>query len=123
MKRINLVLSLAILASAVVYSSLSLSAQQAREDESPNQWLFKNLQEIQSIKVGTTRKEVDKLFTLPGGVQAMNPVTLVYRKSPYIFVRVSYKTERDSQGRVHWSPKDRVDSISQPYLQHWTVMN
>lgn len=97
----------------------SLSSGQVRE-QTHNQWLFKSLQEIQKIGVGTTRKEVDKLFTLPGGVQPMNSLVLVYRKSPYIFVRINYETKRDAQGRVRWNANDRVLEISKPYLQHWT---
>jgi hypothetical protein len=121
MKKLLLVLSLMVLAFAFARSSFS--APQAHEDDASNQWLFKNLQKIQTIKVGTTRKEVDKLFTTPGGAQAKNPLMLVYRKSPYIFVRVNYETSHDAQGRVQWSPDDKVVSISEPYLQHWTYID
>lgn len=122
MKKTTLYFSLVLLALSA--AGPSLGAPPSREAEKHNQWLFQCLTEIQKINVGTTRKEVDKLFMPRGGLQAMNPVVLVYRKSPYIFVRVSFKSKRDAKGReMSRSATDKVASISRPYLEHWQIVD
>jgi hypothetical protein len=93
--------------------SLVLSPQMRQRMD----WMEKCLQEIETIKVGATRKDVAKVFTRDGGFQPLNPIKLVYRRFHYIKVDVKFKAGKDAAGRAILKSDDVLVSISKPYLE------
>lgn len=73
------------------------------------------IQEVESLKVGSTRAEVLKLFKPAGGCSPAE-ARLVYRRDAKIQLDVKFECARDGDGRVIKTAQDKVLSISRPYL-------
>lgn len=56
-----------------------------------SKWLESSLQEIETIKVGMTRRDLMKLFRAQGGIFTRTQQQFVYRKSPLIQVTVKFE--------------------------------
>jgi hypothetical protein len=80
--------------------------------------------ETSTIKVGMTRGDLMRVFTIEGGISTRSQRTYVYRRCPYIKVDVEFDVEhlRDSQGRIPLpqADEDVIRHISRPYLA-WTI--
>ena len=81
------------------------------------EWLAKSLREIQSIRVGMTRRELSKVFVTEGGLSNRTFRRYVYRGCPLIKVDVEFTPAgaAEDKGREH--PEDRIIKISRPYLE------
>lgn len=80
------------------------------------EWLADSLREIQSIKIGMTRRELLKVFVTEGGLYSRSFRKYAYRGSPLIKVDVEFKSVgAEDKGREH--PEDRIIKISRPYLE------
>ena len=68
-----------------------------------------------AIKSGTTRQELEKLFEEDGGATTRVETRYLYKRCPYIQVKVYFKpaTPRDS---IDPLPADTVIRVSAPYL-------
>jgi hypothetical protein len=81
-------------------------------------WFSKALKDVQSIRVGMTRGDLLKVFTVPGGFSGPRKLrgTYAYKGSPYIKVDVEFSPAAapDTNGRE--SPSDVIKAISRPYL-------
>jgi hypothetical protein len=63
------------------------------------------------------RSDVEKEFSLDGGLFSRGQSFYVYRKCPSIKVRVTFELDPTYKGFATGSPKDRVQSVSKPYLE------
>jgi len=73
------------------------------------------LSEIESIKVGMKRKDLDKIFSRDGGISAINEARFIHIKCAFIKVEVKFKlVEPLSYG----SPEDEIIEISKPCLEN-----
>jgi hypothetical protein len=80
------------------------------------------LREMQTIKVGMTRKQVLDVFTTEGGLSSRTWRTYVYRRCPYIKVDVEFNPVGNESDMLDERPEDVVTKISRPYLQ-WAIMD
>ena len=80
------------------------------------------LKEIQTIKVGMTRKQLLEAFTTEGGLSSRTWRTYVYRRCPYIKVDVDFKPVGNENDQLGQKPEDVITKISRPYLQ-WPIMD
>jgi len=85
-------------------------------------WIVKILKEIQTIKVGMTRRDLLKVFTTEGGISTCFQRTYVHRECPYIKVNVRFEPINNGRDKLHERPRDKIIEISQPYLQ-WSIIN
>ena len=78
--------------------------------QTPTAWIRLTLQRIETIKPGMTRGELERLFTVEGGLSTRTHRTDVYRECPYVKVDVEF---RASEGPIR---RDVITSLSRPYL-------
>jgi hypothetical protein len=78
------------------------------------------LDDYLQIKVGMTRREVEKQFKEDGGMQVRGQTRYVYKKCAYVQVEISFKLA-DSRKTVESSPDDIVTKVSKPYLAYMAV--
>jgi hypothetical protein len=83
-------------------------------------WIRENLPELESIKVGMTRKDLLKVCMEEGGISTRTWERYVYRKCIHVKVDVQFAPVGDPIGFSRVNPDDRITSISNPYLQLWT---
>ena len=70
------------------------------------------LHTMQTIKAGTTRSDLMKVFTTEGGLSTTSQRTYVFRQCPYI--KVDVKFAASSRGQE--LPTDTIVEVSRPYL-------
>ena len=98
------------------------------KSETHTEWIVRSLHKMQTVKVGMTRADLLKVFTVEGGTFTVKQRTYVYRECPYIKVDVTFnivgRPERDKDGRLTHteSPRDTIKTISRPYLA-WGILN
>jgi len=91
-----------------------------RERQAHVAWVADVLKRMQTIKVGMTRADLEKVFTTEGGIFSRLQRTYVSRDCPYFKVAVQFEA-RGSEGQSHGAPGDVIVSISRPYLQFMTL--
>jgi hypothetical protein len=89
-------------------------------DSEQARWIREHLPELESIKVGMTRKDLLKVFMEEGGISTRTWERYVYRKCIHVKVDVQFAPVGEPTGFFRVNPDDRITSISKPYLQHWT---
>lgn len=82
-------------------------------------WVAKSLKEMQTIKVGMTRGELLKVFTVEGGMSSRTGEQFVYRACPYFKMRVTFQPDGKDTG-YFGNLDDKITKISEPFLQ-WQV--
>jgi hypothetical protein len=89
-------------------------------DSEQARWIREHLPELESIKVGMTRKDLLNVFMEEGGISTRTWERYVYRKCIHVKVDVQFAPVGEPTGFFRVNPDDRITSISKPYLQHWT---
>ncbi len=126
MRKIVFTFAIILCALALIVSAQSL--RDSSKSEENTKWISDSLREMKTIEVGKTRADLLKVFTTEGGLSTGLRRTYVYRKCPYIKVDVQFEAvgrpARDADGRVtlEESDKDKIKSISKPYLE-WSVVD
>lgn len=112
--------SAALLLAACVVSAAGLSSSDAREQPccgGRESWLASALMEVQSVKAGTTRGELLKVFAEQGGLRTRTRERFVYRKCQLIHVDVEFEPVGPNDGPTSDpSPDDKIKNISEPIL-------
>ena len=88
--------------------------------ETHQEWIAKNLREIEAVKVGMTRAELAKVFTTEGGLSTRTQQRFVYRECRYIKVDVEFEAVGQTGNPTIRSPEDKIKKISKPFLE-WTI--
>ena len=98
-----------------IVSALSNSSASAQADncESHIHWVANVLTRMSTLKVGSTRNEVLKLFTPEGGVSQGQRETFASRDCPYFKIDVEYMSGWPSRGYDDDSP---IVKMTKPYL-------
>lgn len=76
--------------SAIAQSESQDRITQSHVDAEHTEWIAKALMTIQTIKIGMTRADLMKVFTIEGGLSTTSQRTYVYQKCPYIKVDVKF---------------------------------
>jgi len=86
------------------------------------EWVGRSLGEMETIKVGSTRRDLLAVFTTEGGLSTGLQRTYVYRECSMFKVDVEFQAvgrpARDTEGRVTLieSQDDVITKISRPYI-------
>jgi hypothetical protein len=108
----------AILFTIVFFSNLSwLNANdQTASERSCCSIVEQALSSVGRIKPGATRADVERDFTLDGGLD-FGPISVyTFKGCPLIKIRIEFT--KGSPGAATDSQSDVIKSISQPYLQY-----
>jgi hypothetical protein len=68
------------------------------------------------LRMGTTRKDVEKYFAAEGGVQSRTSTRYAYRKCPYIHVTVDFDAKGGRSATNSFSPTDTVATKSNLFI-------
>src|SRR2546423_14294145 len=120
MKKIVLIVSAMVVLLVIIASAMT--APMSSKTLNNTEWVAKTLKEIQTIKVGMTRKELLEKFTTEGGLSSRTWRTYVYRECPLIKVDVELEPVGASEEKRKESPDDKIIKISKPYLEE-TVLD
>jgi len=108
-----LALSLAMLGA---FCSPEVSKIPDSQEQPPDcQCVTDALSEIKNIKVGMKRKDLDKIFSIDGGLSVVDEARFVYIKCSYIKVKVRFELVEPLSDA---SPEDEIIEISKPYLEY-----
>jgi hypothetical protein len=88
-----------------------------KETLASGKWLSSALDEIQKIKQGMSREELEKVFRDDGG-ELRDRRQYAFRDCPHIKVTVYFEapSAADGKSETDWS-KDKIASISKPFLE------
>jgi len=111
----------AVVLVAVVCSCMLLFRQaprQSAKSEQPCCALVKTaLDDMNQIKVGMTRRELELHLDPDGGLQFAGEGRYVYPQCEYIKVDIQFKPAPPPKGEV-LSPEDTVTKVSRPYIAY-----
>ena len=116
--------ALGLFAAALGVSVSSQAHAFADPESCPEQvgWVAKVMEEMETIKVGDTRKSLLRVFTTEGGLSTSLEHTYVSQDCPLFKIDVKFHTtgrpERDPDGRETSveSDEDIITALSRPYL-------
>jgi hypothetical protein len=111
MKAASIVKSASIL--LVALAVLLHTSSQASSSQDHTEWVRASMLEMQALKAGMTRSDVEKVFVAEGGISSAIQTTYTFRKCPYFHVDVEFTVEGS---RVVGGAKDRFVKTSKPYL-------
>jgi hypothetical protein len=86
--------------------------------EEMNRFMESVLQDMDQIRVGTTRKSLLKLFDPAAGLRRISrtEVTYVYRKCNYIHLDVEFEPVGEPENKSYPRPQDKVSKLPSPYI-------
>lgn len=85
-------------------------------------WIAKVMHQIETIRPGMQRKDLDAYFTTEGGLSTRTEQRYVSRECPFIKVDVRFKEPDATHKNIWEDPEDIIESISRPYLE-WSIMD
>ena len=100
--------------------SITSNAEDGKFDEDLTKKISKCLTEIQKVKVGMTRADLLKVCATEGGISNRKQRRYAYKACPYIKVDVTFDPVGDEKDLGKEKPEDKIQSISQPFLE-WTI--
>jgi hypothetical protein len=96
---------------------LILDRAETRHYQEVEAYLSQRLKEVESIKVGTTYRNLRKFFTEDGGISSPPPHRFINILCPFVKINVSF----DGEDRNHslWPIPDeaRVSVVTGPYFE------
>ena len=119
MKSLVVISSISLLMSIIIISART--GQTETETITHSEWVQRSLTAIETIKVGMTRQDLLKLFTVEGGISTRTSRTYVFRECPYIKVNVRFEPVGAPQDKLKGHDQDRIISISKPYLERSVI--
>jgi hypothetical protein len=69
------------------------------------------LRDFQGIKVGMSRRDIERFFVVAGGMTFRNHTSYVYRDCEYLRVDVDFKPDTETENT--FSPDDKITATSQ----------
>lgn len=91
-----------------------IAEQPNAPDDAHVKWTAASLKEMETIKVGMSRKDLLAVFATEGGLSTRLKRTFVFRKCPFIKVDVTFAAQTETETN---ESADIIASISKPYLQ------
>ena len=90
-----------------------------RSQEMQGKWLAKTFRQIESIKPGMHRRDLDSLFRHDGGIQVgPSEDRYVFKACSLIKIDVGFSLTGNSDDPFNEDPDDLITSVSKPYLQY-----
>jgi hypothetical protein len=85
-------------------------------------WVAKIMRQIETIRPGMKRKDLDAIFTTEGGIFTRTERQYVSKDCPYIKVNIRFKITDEARRGIWEDPEDVIESVSKPYLE-WPIMD
>jgi hypothetical protein len=118
MRIVSITLSGVLVVCAVAAASLATEQLSPTETKSCCEVVRNALQDFQRVKVGMTRKDVEKYFVQDGGMNFRGRTFYVYRKCDYIKLTVSFTP--DPSVDPGFSPNDTITELSRLIIDYPT---
>jgi|HubBroStandDraft_5_1064220.scaffolds.fasta_scaffold245101_2 hypothetical protein len=93
---------------------LSSAISQTSASQDHVRWVESSLREMNAIKVGMTRGDVEKVFVAEAGISTASQKTYTFRSCPYFHIDVEFAFE--PANAADSGPNDKVVKMSRPYL-------
>jgi hypothetical protein len=106
----------------VVSAAAITSASKSQPADEHTEWIARSLKEIETVKVGMTRADLQRVFKEEGGLSTRTWRRYVYRDCPYIKVDVEFEPVGEPQNRTSQDPGDKITKISKPFLE-WSILD
>lgn len=103
-----------MVAAVLVWGTMAFWSQPRPNVSNHVDWVNQSLTQMQQIKEGMTRADLERVFTPDGGLQMYTETTYVYRECPYFKVDVQFEQEPNRPAAI--GPKDKIIKISKPYI-------
>ncbi|MEO7402035.1 MAG: hypothetical protein ABIU95_00025 [Burkholderiales bacterium] len=100
--------------------ALRTTGKLAKAPPEYTQWITDSLLEMQSIKRGMTRADLQQVFQEEGGLSTRTERRYAYRDCPSIKVNVSFEPVESLDDKHINHPADKIRNVSQPFLE-WTI--
>ena len=81
-------------------------------------WIERALKEIQTVKVGMTRSQLETIFTMEGGLATRRSRRYVYRGCSLIKVDVQFQPIQHPGEKLKQFPDDKIIEISRPFIEN-----
>ena len=115
---------LSIVAACVGWTCVALLRAQAppprtQPDKDHTQWVESCLKDLESVKPGTTRGQVEGKLSKDGGLQGVSPVRFAHPACGYFKIDVEFEFKRNTadQNRAISDTADKVTKVSKPYIE------
>lgn len=103
-----------------IEDALRAAGKLADASEDRIRWVARSLLDMQSVRQGSTREELLKVFVEEGGVSNRFMRRYAYRGCPYFKVDVEFDAADSPDEKPKEHPQDVVTQISTPFLE-WPV--
>jgi hypothetical protein len=103
-----------LLAGCVATLSVPINAR-AQTNRGCDDAITEVFKAVSELKAGDKRADVERSFTLDGGLSSMTISRYVFKKYPYIKIDVEFSAESKF---AELSPTDVVVHVSKPYLEY-----
>ncbi len=118
MKNLNL---LKIFLISFICLGISFCFAQEFAQRTPNEkcttWVSKCLADFESIKTGMTRGEIEKKFSMDGGISTVSLIRFVHPECIYFKIDVEFELKSKDPNHMS-SPEDKVIKKSKPYIEN-----
>jgi len=118
------ILKFATIAACVGWACVALLRAQAQPprhqpDTDHAKWVEMCLKDLESIKVGMTRGEIEGKLSKDGGLQSVSPFRFAHPAcaSFKIDVQFDFKRNPSDQNRAVWGKDDKATKVSKPYIE------
>jgi hypothetical protein len=98
----------------LIVVSLGMSDAVQTQQSNHVEWVSRSLSQMQQVKAGMTRADLEKVFVPESGLQMNKEMTYVYRGCPYFKVDVEF--EQLPNRAVTGQPDNKIVKISKPYI-------
>ncbi len=92
-------------------------AQKPARTPCDHSWVSQALLDVNAIKPGITRRQLEEHFHL-AGFNAASESAYYHNQILFVTIRVWFRTKRDESGRVGFSPNDVVLRVSKAYISN-----
>jgi hypothetical protein len=117
--------SVILAAGALAFTLPPSSAQEGegarptpQQPEGHSDWVLKSMKQMESVKVGMTRSDLQRVFKEGAGLSTRQQRTYVYRGCPYFKVDVKFQAIGVLEEGVEESPDDQIVELSKPFLNY-----
>ena len=93
----------------------ALKSGSTQQQEEHQEWVRHSFEEMQTVKPGMTRGDLEKVFVGEGGFHQSDSQTYLYRGCQHFKVTVGFQLA-GSALEYPSNPKDKIVSITQPYV-------
>jgi hypothetical protein len=90
-----------------------------KEGVPKEKWFRMCYENLLAVKPGITRRELDKMLDMDGGICSPSLPRYCHRECPCLKINVKFDVKRnpDNQNRMVWSDDDKVLGVSRPYVE------